>query len=85
MDPSPRGTARVLATVDESTFTGGTMGLDHPVSWCHNYDGGRAWFTTLGHSDECYAEPLFRAHLLGAIQWAATGGPTCVSQWTSYR
>ena len=37
---------------------------DHPVAWYHEYDGGRAWYTALGHTREAYAEPAFRSHLL---------------------
>jgi cytochrome c len=40
-----RGVSHVLATVDESTYTGGTMGLDHPVTWCKDYRGGRSFYT----------------------------------------
>lgn len=67
---NPRPQVRVLLRLDEATYSGGTMG-DHPMAWCHEYDGGRAWFTGLGHSDSAYAEPLFRLHLLGGIQYAA--------------
>ena len=51
---NPRGTVRVLATVDEKTYipngyTGSSgMGEDHPISWCHSYDGGRAWYPRHG-------------------------------------
>ena len=68
---NPRTNVRVLATLDESTYTGGTMGSDHPIAWFHDYDGGRSWYTAGGHTAESYAEPLFRAHLLGGIQYAA--------------
>src|SRR5918992_1126031 len=68
---NPRGDVHVLATLDESTYTGGVDGADHPTSWCHAYDGGRSWYTGGGHTDESYAEPQFRAHLLGGIKWAA--------------
>jgi hypothetical protein len=57
--------------LDESTYTGGTMGADHPIAWYHDYDGGRAWYTGGGHTPESYAEPLFRLHLLGGIKYAA--------------
>ncbi|MEM6782948.1 MAG: ThuA domain-containing protein [Bacteroidota bacterium] len=66
----PEG-VRVLARLDASTYDGGTMGDDHPIAWCHEFDGGRAWYTAGGHTAESYAEPLFRAHLLGGIRWAA--------------
>lgn len=68
---SPRGRVRVLATLDEASYEGGRMGEDHPIAWCHAYDGGRAWYTAMGHTAESYAEPLFRRHLLGGIRYAA--------------
>src|SRR6267142_2066135 len=68
---NPRSSVHVLATVDETTYTGGTSGFDHPTAWSHYYDGGRAWYTAGGHTTESYAEPLFQAHLLGGIQFAA--------------
>ncbi len=61
----------ILVRIDESSYSGGTMGELHPISWYHRYDGGRAWYTALGHTRESYSEPLFRAHLLGGIRWAA--------------
>lgn len=47
------------------------MGADHPISWLHAYDGGRAWYTAIGHTIESYGERLFLEHLLGGINWAA--------------
>ena len=48
------------------------MGADHPVVWTHpTAGGGRALYTAMGHPMTAYAEPLFRAHLAGAIRWAA--------------
>ncbi|GAB3185609.1 type 1 glutamine amidotransferase [Micromonospora palomenae] len=66
-----RSTARVLATLDESSYSGGGMGADHPHSWCKTYSGGRAFYTGGGHTQASYAEPAFRAHLLGGIRYAA--------------
>jgi cytochrome c len=68
---NPRPQVHVLMTVDESTYAGGTMGADHPIAWDHEYDGGRAWYTALGHTAETYHEPLFLAHLWGGVQYAA--------------
>ncbi|MFI5844595.1 ThuA domain-containing protein [Catenuloplanes sp. NPDC051500] len=66
-----RGTSHVLATLDESTVAGGTMGYDHPVSWCRDLSGGRTFYTGLGHSTRSYLDASFRRHLLGGLQWAA--------------
>ncbi|MFF6908883.1 ThuA domain-containing protein [Streptomyces sp. NPDC012389] len=67
---NPRTSAHVLASLDESTYSGGTMGGDHPIAWCKEYQGGRAFYTGGGHTQESYAEPAFRRHLLGGIRWA---------------
>ena len=69
-----RGKQHVLATVDEGTYAGGTMGVDHPITWCQDYKGGRSFYTAGGHTPASYAEPEFRGHLGGAIQWAAGVG-----------
>ena len=68
---NPRGRVHVLATLDEKTYSGGDMGEDHPIAWCQFYQGGRAWYTALGHTRDTYSEPLFLAHLLGGIRFAA--------------
>jgi type 1 glutamine amidotransferase len=48
------------------------MGDDHPISWCHEFDGGRSWYTGMGHAASAFTdEPLFLQHLLGGIRWAA--------------
>lgn len=68
---NPRDSVHVLMTVDEKTYTGGAMGAFHPISWYHAYDGGRSWYTALGHTSESYYDPLFLAHLWGGIMYAA--------------
>jgi type 1 glutamine amidotransferase len=68
---SPRGKVRVLASLDETTYKGGTMGADHPIAWCRQVGKGRIWYTALGHTEASFNEPLFLQHLLGGIQMAA--------------
>lgn len=60
----------VLIRIDESSYEGGTNGDNHPISWYHNYDGGRSFYTELGHTDETYENPTFLKHLLGGISYA---------------
>ena len=74
---NPRASVRVLATLDESSYApgDGAMGRDHPIAWTHEFQGGRAWFTGGGHTDEAYGEPLFRKHLIGGIRYAAGLSP----------
>ncbi|QGQ98964.1 carbohydrate-binding protein [Paenibacillus psychroresistens] len=69
---NPRGSVHVLATVDEKSYTGGKMGFDHPISWCQKYDGGKSWYTGMGHAIESYtSDSQFQQHILGGILWAA--------------
>ncbi|TCO47347.1 ThuA domain-containing protein [Actinocrispum wychmicini] len=67
----PRPNVHVLTELDEKSYTGGTMGADHPNTWCQDYDGGRSWYTGLGHTKESYTEPNFLHLLLGGLQTAA--------------
>jgi uncharacterized protein len=47
----------------------------YPLAWYHEFEGGRAWYTALGHKPEYYSDPLFRKHILGGIQWAMGFAP----------
>ena len=60
----------VVLTVDENSYKGGTNGEHHPIAWYHEYDGGRAFYTAIGHTNESYKEENFLKHLLGGIQYA---------------
>jgi type 1 glutamine amidotransferase len=60
----------VLIKVDETSYQGGTMKNDHPISWYHNFEGGKVFYTALGHTKECYTDPLFLQHLLAGMKWA---------------
>jgi Uncharacterized protein conserved in bacteria len=59
----------VLLKLDESSYKGGINGDNHPIAWYHEYDGGRVFYTGLGHTEASYDEPEFRQHLLGGILW----------------
>ncbi|MEQ1693873.1 MAG: ThuA domain-containing protein, partial [Gemmatimonas sp.] len=61
---------RVLLTIDEASYTGGENGASHPMAWYHDFDGGRAWYTGLGHTVESYSDSLFLQHVLGGIRYA---------------
>ena len=79
---NPREDVHVLITLDESTYTGGSMGADHPLAWCQNFEGGCSWYEGAGHTDATWSDPLFLSHVLGGIEWTAgltTGGGDCVT------
>ncbi|MGW7082542.1 ThuA domain-containing protein [Streptomyces sp. NPDC054871] len=67
---NPRDRAHVLASLDESSYSGGSMSGDHPIAWCQDYQGGRSFYTGSGHTKESFADPAYRTHLLGGIRWA---------------
>lgn len=60
----------VLMTVDEASYEGGENGDNHPFAWYHEFDGGRAFYTGAGHTNESFTEELFLQHILGGIQYA---------------
>jgi hypothetical protein len=71
-----------ILTVDETSYNpkagwgakqGKGMGAFHPVAWYHNYDGGRAFYTALGHIASNYSDAAFLQHLSAGIRWAASG------------
>lgn len=70
----------VIAVNDATTLEGknskrlDTFGDVFPSVWCHEFDGGRSWYTSLGHSKEDYMDTEFRDHLLGGIAWAVGDG-----------
>jgi len=67
----------VLLAVDLTTikdenrdeYPGTTFGDLFPLAWYHQFEGGREWYTALGHKPEHYADTLFRQHLMGGIMW----------------
>jgi glucose/arabinose dehydrogenase/cytochrome c551/c552/type 1 glutamine amidotransferase len=61
----------ILLTLDETSYQGGKHGeREHPMAWQHEYDGGQAFYTGLGHTHESFTEPLFLKHLAGGIAYA---------------
>ncbi|MDH2425292.1 ThuA domain-containing protein [Sphaerisporangium sp. TRM90804] len=68
---NPRTSARVLATLDESSYSGGSMGADHPITWCKTIDAGRSFYTGFGHTQSSFAEAGFRAQLLGGLRYTS--------------
>ena len=81
-DPETTSGLNYILAVDESSYNpkadwgakkGVGMGSFHPISWYHGYDGGRAFYTALGHVPAVYSEPAFLNHIYAGIYWAATG------------
>ena len=68
---------RILATLDEDTYSpifmgeDISMGKDHPIIWKHCQGRGRALYSALGHTAESYEEPGHRELLRQALIWTA--------------
>jgi cytochrome c len=60
----------VIYALDESSYQGGENGDNHPIAWYHSFEGGRSFYTGLGHTKESYTEPAFLEHLLHGIKYA---------------
>lgn len=58
-----------LLTVDETTYTGGNHRNKHPVAWCKEFEGGKVFYTALGHTTTSYSDTPFLKHVLGGIEW----------------
>ncbi len=67
---APTG-VNVLLALDEATYKGGDMGANHPMSWYHTIDGGRAFYTALGHTVESYRDTLFLEHVRQGVLWSS--------------
>jgi len=72
---------QVLLRVDESTYDpvqpyfkereGRPMGKDHPIAWTRVADGGRFFYTELGHDIQSLDTTFGRQHMIEGIRWAA--------------
>jgi type 1 glutamine amidotransferase len=60
----------VLIKIDETSYTGGENGENHPMAWYHEFEGGRAFYTELGHTNESFSDSSYLHHILGGIEYA---------------
>lgn len=82
LTPEKQSGLTYLLEIDESSYFAGNPTKDypqggmngkHPISWFHEYDGGRSFYTAIGHLPGVYGDPVFLDHLFGGLYWAATG------------
>ena len=60
----------VLYNLEETSYKGGENGANHPITWYHDFDGGRSFYTGLGHTNKSYSDPLFLSQVLMGVQYA---------------
>ncbi len=88
LEPEPSHLVRILLKVDTNTLSavcGGThpgLAWNHPVSWCHYYDGGKSWVTSLGHNSGHWTGDLdgadyFKEHVVKGILSVIGEEPFC--------
>ncbi|GAA5145528.1 hypothetical protein GCM10023340_15010 [Nocardioides marinquilinus] len=70
---NPLGSVHTVAQVEEASYAPGASanGAFHPVSWCHDVQRGRSFYTAMGAVGTAYDNDAFRSHLTGALQWTA--------------
>jgi cytochrome c len=64
---------KVVLKIDEKSYVGGKNGDNHPISWYQEFQGGRSFYTAMGHTDETFSETLFLNHLYAGIKYTAGG------------
>ncbi|WP_257658947.1 ThuA domain-containing protein [Parapedobacter lycopersici] len=64
---------KLLLKLDENSYQGGGMGANHPIAWYHEYEGGRVFYTALGHTEASFEDPVFQQHIVGGIWYAIQG------------
>jgi type 1 glutamine amidotransferase len=69
--PRKNENLKILLRGDPKSFKGAKMGDDHPLAWYQEFEGGRSFFTALGHFDEAYVDEWFMGQMLRGILWAA--------------
>ena len=63
-----------LSTIEDKKGKPEVFGNNYPSAWCNTFDGGRQWYTSLGHHDYIYKEPIFLQHVLGGLKWVVVNG-----------
>ncbi len=61
-----------LVLVDETTYDGGTHGATHPIVWVREYEGGRVFYSAMGHTEESWSDEIFLRHIANGITYTAT-------------
>lgn len=66
----------ILLEIDETTYKTSEeapLTTPRPIAWYREFEGGRSFYTALGHTSESYDEPAFRAHVWGGLTWVLGG------------
>jgi type 1 glutamine amidotransferase len=61
-------TSRLLVTLDPASIGEADVN-PNPISWVRQVDGGRVFYTAMGHTSESYADPYVLRHLGNGLAW----------------
>lgn len=78
LPPFPEGSKiKLLVSIPKGSRGMGTsLSSEYlPVSWCHYYQGARAFYTSLGHFPAAFTNPQQRGHIFRALEWAGGRAP----------
>ncbi len=78
---APKPDVDRLLFIDESTLAGPNMGGNHPITWKHDYDGGRAFYTGFGHTESSFGESDVVIMLTEAIKWVSSKNTTILEEF----
>lgn len=65
-------TSRLLVTLDPTSI-GEPDVNPNPVSWAREVDGGRVFYTAMGHTKESFSDPWFVRHVADGLDWVLRG------------
>lgn len=72
-----RDNVKVLLSIDTEKLSDEVLkglqmkrGGDYPVSWVREEGKGRVFYTSLGHREDVWTNPIWQKHVLAGIEWA---------------
>ena len=61
-------TVRVLVTLDPASINQRDAN-PNPISWVKEFEGGRVFYTAMGHTPESFSDPLVMKHIAAGLKW----------------
>jgi type 1 glutamine amidotransferase len=70
-----RDRIHVILSMNEASYKGKqgakrTDDNDYAIAWCRDYGKGKVFYTSLGHREDVWTNPIYQAHLVGGILWS---------------
>ena len=61
----------ILAQVTEGMKGDMYQRPNFPMTWARAYGKGRVFYTSMGHREDVWSNPMYQALLLGALAWSS--------------